>query len=497
MNSNGGDGTKASKYSIAKELVLQKIGAHEKTKDQTYYESKEKIATLEGFCADISNVLNLWLTKVRELSIVSVSLSKVWLRVYQGTDERMENVANAYCKEQENIKNKKITMLTDKIQTFTEAINNYRASVDVTKDAIESRRKLQLSFDHYNSKFASLKAQQEKNRTAGKLETLKQRERFERNNKKLSNAKKSFLKANQTVIKTLHHHWESRFGFLDDLFKQIISNETMFFEAFTKTLRSTKPVLQEALKKPLPKPTPAPSQADMDDLNDKVKYGKQTLFETDGKTEDSGSNVSITSESIPGAAEHLPDNCGTGDSKFGAIIGKAKNIFAKNDQPLEPGLNTDFGELTLEDGKLQSESELTTNSGKPKYTIDPSDPFAMFDSGTNKSPQNRQSRVLSTPVASVSNPFSSSGKGRSKSSPRDPWNSSKNTSYPIKNANSEDPFADVPQLPARSSGGPFDEGKAGSDPFSNTAPNPFAGEELEANSRRGEPSPDPFASLFN
>merc|ERR1719397_895312 len=176
--------------------------------------------------------------------------------VYEGTNERMESVALAYCQEQETIKNSKIPKLAERIEMFTKEINNYMTGVDSTREAMESRRKLQLSFDHYNSKCIKLQAQQQKNRLSGKLETLKQREKFERNTQKLNSAKTAFLQANQTVIKSMHHHWESRFAFLDNLFKQVILNESMFFESVARTLCSTKPLLQAALKKPLPKPIP-------------------------------------------------------------------------------------------------------------------------------------------------------------------------------------------------------------------------------------------------
>jgi len=538
MLANGAQDSKVSKYSIAKERVLQKLGAHEKSKDQAYYESKEKIAMIEGYCADISSVLNLWLAKVQELSAVSSNLAKVWLRVYEGTNERMENVAHAYCKEQENIQNKKVPRLADKIQKFTDAINNYRSSIDITKEAMESRRKLQLTFDHYNSKFAKLKGYQEKNRVAGKLETLKERERFERNLQKLSSSKESFLKANQTVIKTLHHHWESRFGFLDDLFKQIISNETMFFEAFTRTLGSTKPVLLGALKKSLPKTSPPPTQREINELNNKARYGNQTLFDTAGKMDES-----LSSEYNQGEVENLQNTLPTIDSpresKLGSIFGKAKNIFVKrkdlspepgtvqNNEEAhnerkslslepdinlsrkqkktatpEPGAYTDGNSrLTFDDCKGEKEYYSNKRSELFERKIDPKDPFAIFDSSSiPKKPAQNEHSGTSTPVPSLSNPFSTLEKENQISAAGFyPSSIPKNST----SAAIADPFANLPDYGERlkSPTGVEPRAAAISDPFSSgrprrITPNPFADEESEADVRKGEPSPDPFASLF-
>jgi len=539
MLSNGIQDTKVSKFSIAKERVLQKLGAHEKSKDQAYYESKEKIARIEGYCADISSVLNLWLAKVQELSAVSSNLAKVWLRVYEGTNERMEKVAHAYCNQQQNIQDTKVPRLADKIQKFTDTINNYRSSIDITKEAMESRRKLQLTFDHYNSKFTKLKGYQEKNRVAGKLETLKERERFERNLHKLSSAKESFLKANQTVIKTLHHHWESRFGFLDNLFKQIISNETMFFEAFTRTLGSTKPVLHGALKKSLPKPSPPPTQAEINELNNKAKYGNQTLFDTAGKAEES-----LSSEYNPGEVDDLQNTLASKDSprnsKLGSIFGKAKNIFVKSkDLSPEPGTVQNNGReheeikslsfepdmnlsqkqkkkaisepgaypaensgLTLDDSKGDKEHCINNRLESFEREIDPKDPFAIFDSSScpKKRAQKQYPPSSINPVPSLSNPFSTLDKEKQKSSPGFYLRSiPKSTS----SAAIADPFANLPENGESLNNATGVQAAAAevSDPFSSgrprrITPNPFADEESETDGRKGEPSPDPFASLF-
>jgi len=490
----------ASKFSLAKERVLQKLGAHEKSKDQTYYESKEKIAKLEGIGADISNILNLWFKKVVELSSASISLSKVWMRVYEGTNERMESVARAYCQEQETIKNSKIPKLAERIEMFTKEINNYMTGVDSTRVAMESRRKLQLSYDHYNSKCIKLQAQQQKNRLSGKLETLKQREKFERNTQKLSSAKSAFLQANQTVIKSMHHHWESRFGFLDNLFKQVIMNETMFFEAVAKTLSSTKPLLNEAMKKPLPKPAPPPSQQEMNELNDKVKYGNQTQF---GSAENGGNSVSglsLEGNQNAGDSFNAPTSLAerarsssvgtilgraTPDIKLGALMGKAKNLFSKkrNDGSLAFVNSTDLG-LAGEDNALE---EKTAQPGvehgvqQQQPEIDQKDPFTMFDSTQKLGDSSTVNQTVQ------SNPFS---KQEARTAVQDdPWN--------MTSQKQENPFAVAGQ-----SQDPFSvQGTRTVDPFAQmtTTPNPFAGENSAGDFSVGKssPSPDPFASFFN
>jgi len=489
----------ASKFSLAKERVLQKLGAHEKSKDQTYYESKEKIAKLEGIGADISSILDLWFKKICELSSASISLSKVWMRVYEGTNERMESVARAYCQEQETIKNSKIPKLAERIEMFTKEINNYMTGVDSTRVAMESRRKLQLSYDHYNSKCLKLQAQQQKNRLSGKLETLKQREKFERNTQKLSSAKSAFLQANQTVIKSMHHHWESRFGFLDNLFKQVILNETMFFQALGKALSSTKPLLSEALKKPLPKPAPPPSQQEMNELNDQVKYGNQTQFGSAENNENSisgllmeGNQAGESFNPAPSLAERARSSSvgtiigkATPDIKFGALMGKAKNLFSKkrNDGSLAFVNATDLSftgqDNALEEKATQSGVEHGAQQQQPE--IDQKDPFSMFDSTQERGESSTVNQTVQ------SNPFS---KPQARTVVQDdPWN--------MTSQKQENPF-DV----AGQSQDPFSvQGTRTVDPFAEmtTTPNPFAGENNAGDFSAGKssPSPDPFASFFS
>jgi len=485
----------ASKFSLAKERVLQKLGAHEKSKDQTYYESKEKIAKLEGIGTDISSILDLWFKKVCELSSASISLSKVWMRVYEGTNERMESVARAYCQEQEAIKNVKIPKLQERVEMFTKEINNYMTGVDSTREAMESRRKLQLSFDHYNSKCIKLQAQQQKNRLSGKLETLKQREKFERNTQKLNSARSAFLQANQTVIKSMHHHWESRFGFLDNLFKKVVMNETMFFEAIAKTLSLTKPLLNEAMKKPLPKPAPPPSQQEMDELNDKVKFGNQTQF---GSAENGANSISgaslegnqnagdsfATSLAERGRSSSVGTSIGKPDTKLGALMGKAKSLFSKkrNDGSLAFVNATDLC-FTGQDNALEEKTEqpgVEYGVQQQQPEIDQKDPFKMFDAD--------QELVDSSSVNQTvqANPFN---KPEERTVVQDdPWN--------MTSQKQENPFAVAGQ-----SQDPFSAQVTRTvDPFAEmtTTPNPFAGENIavDFSVRKSSPSPDPFASFF-
>lgn len=387
---------------------------------------------------------------------------------------------------------------------FTKEIDNYMIGVNSTRVVMESRRKLQLSYDHYNSKCLKLQAQQQKNRMSGKLETLKQRERFERNTQKLSSAKAAFLKANQTVIKSMHHHWESRFGFLDNLFKQVIKNEAMFFEAVGRTLNSTKPLLNEAMKKPLPKPAPPPSQQEMDELNDKVKYGNQIQFGSseNGATNDvSGPSLEgyqYTRDSLnpaPSLAERArSSSVGTiigkaaSDIKLGALMGKAKNLFSKkrNDGSLGFVHSTDLS-FTEQNNALEAKTEETTalhgvervvQQQQPE--IEQKDPFTMFDS-TGKAVDSSKINQ-----AFQSNPFN---KPEAKTVVQDdPWNMS--------SQKQENPFAVAGQ-----SQDPFSAQRTQTvDPFSEvtTTPNPFAGENSAGDfSVRKSASPDPFASFFS
>merc|ERR1719193_38258 len=114
-------------------------------------------------------------------------------------------------------------------------------------------------------------------------------------------------------------------GFLDNLFKQVIMNETMFFEAIAKTLSSTKPLLNEAMRKPLPKPAPPPSQQEMNELNDKVKYGNQTQF---GSAENGGNSVSgLSLEGNQNAGDSFNTATSLAErarsSSVGTILGRA------------------------------------------------------------------------------------------------------------------------------------------------------------------------------
>jgi len=124
---------------------------------------------------------------------------------------------------------------------------------------------LLTTFNHYNTKCAGLKLKQDKCKEAGKKETVKQSEKFKRNNGKLGLAKTAFFKEHHTVIDSLHDRWDRRFSFLDDFVHKVISNELMFFESYTKTIKSTKQILDDAMKKPKKTPEKSPRQRELED----------------------------------------------------------------------------------------------------------------------------------------------------------------------------------------------------------------------------------------
>jgi len=234
-------------------------------KDQPHHErilieGIKKVESLQGYCSDFSASINNWYEKFCAFHDATEDLSQCFLSVYRGTKERMESVVSSYSKEVDNTKSRKLPKLQWQIEKFSAELAKYSCDIEVKKDWLETRNKLLSSFNHYSTKCAGLKVKQDKCKDAGKLETLKQKEKMKRNQEKLGQAKAAFYKEHQEVIESLHHRWDSRFSFLDDFVNKVISNELMFFESYTKSLQSTKQILDNALKQEPNHPEPSPGQ---------------------------------------------------------------------------------------------------------------------------------------------------------------------------------------------------------------------------------------------
>jgi len=234
-------------------------------KDQPHHErilteSIKNVENLQGYCSELSSSINNWFQKFSEFQDATEDISICFLSVYRGTKERMESVVTAYSKEVTSVKNRKLPKLQTQIEKFSAELAKYSCEIGVKKDWLETRNKLLVDFNHYTTKCAGLKVKQDKCKDAGKPETSKQKEKLKRNQEKLGQAKTAFFKEHQEVIDSLHHRWDNRFSFLDDFVNKVIRNELMFFESYTKSLQSSKKILENVLKQAPNQPKQSPGQ---------------------------------------------------------------------------------------------------------------------------------------------------------------------------------------------------------------------------------------------
>jgi len=277
-------------------------------KDQPHHErilieGIKKVENLQGYCSDFSSSINNWYEKFCEFHDATEDLSQCFLSVYRGTKERMESAVTSYSKEVDNTKNRKLPKLKLQIEKFSTELAHYSYSIQVQKDWMEARNKMLVSFNHYSTKCAGLKVKQDKCKDAGKLETSKQKEKMKRNQEKLGEAKAAFFKRHQEVIESLHHRWDTRFSFLDDFVNKVISNELMFFESYTKSLQSTKQILENAMKQAPNHPEPSPGEDQSKkkwDFPDDVPISDSAQLETSTSSEANNKNKDSTTFSEKG-----------------------------------------------------------------------------------------------------------------------------------------------------------------------------------------------------
>jgi len=236
-------------------------------KDQPHHErilneGIKKVESLQGTCSDFSSSINNWYEKFSAFHEATEDLSQCFSSVYRGTKEKMERVVNAYSKEVETTKNRKLPKLWEKIEKFSAELAKYSSDIQVKKEWLEARSKTLSSYNHYTTKCAGLKAKQDKCKEAGKEETSKQKQKIKRNQEKLVQAKAAFYKEHEAIVDSLHHRWDSRFTFLDDFIAKVIHNEILFFESYVKNLQSTRHILEKTMKQSPNSPDHSPLEAE-------------------------------------------------------------------------------------------------------------------------------------------------------------------------------------------------------------------------------------------
>jgi len=80
----------------------------------------------------------------------------------------------------------------------------------------------------------------------GKAPTMKEKEKLERNETKFLEAKKTYETENEKVCAEMKECWDNRFSFIDPIFRKVVTTETMFLSAVSKTLSSLTPDLKRA-----------------------------------------------------------------------------------------------------------------------------------------------------------------------------------------------------------------------------------------------------------
>jgi len=157
------------------------------------------------------------------------------------------SVALKYEKISLGIKDEKVPILEKMMdEHVTKTVNKWNVQLAQIKKRMEDRENVRRIYDHYFDKITSLRQANEKILKKGKAPTMKEKEKLERNETKFLEAKKTYETENEKVCAEMKECWDNRFSFIDPIFRKVVTTETMFLSAVSKTLSSLTPDLKRA-----------------------------------------------------------------------------------------------------------------------------------------------------------------------------------------------------------------------------------------------------------
>uniref|UniRef100_A0A7S2KM24 BAR domain-containing protein n=1 Tax=Bigelowiella natans TaxID=227086 RepID=A0A7S2KM24_BIGNA len=118
------------------------------------------------------------------------------------------------------------------------ALNKLHEKLAYVKGRMKLRNDARINFDHYNGKMSGLRKEREKIIANGQLAGWKNKDKFERNEKKYQAARDQYERTNAAVIEEMKELYETRFQYINAMCSGFIKMQMYYFAAYGKACSS-------------------------------------------------------------------------------------------------------------------------------------------------------------------------------------------------------------------------------------------------------------------
>eukprot|EP00466_Bigelowiella_natans_P014005 jgi/Bigna1/146937/aug1.125_g21645 len=213
-----------------KRRVFDALAGH-KTVDAAFDDLGAKLEDLEKRCKAFTKITSTYLKNLKGFQ-----------------DSAMSAAGNmkGYYEEQQS---EPMFKLLDKLHMFSKdscemdeqvsaALNKLHEKLAYVKGRMKLRNDARINFDHYNGKMSGLRKEREKIIANGQLAGWKNKDKFERNEKKYQAARDQYERTNAAVIEEMKELYETRFQYINAMCSGFIKMQMYYFAAYGKACSS-------------------------------------------------------------------------------------------------------------------------------------------------------------------------------------------------------------------------------------------------------------------
>mmetsp|Transcript_24384 Transcript_24384/g.58825 ORF Transcript_24384/g.58825 Transcript_24384/m.58825 type:complete len:329 (-) Transcript_24384:248-1234(-) len=243
--------------------VIEAFGG-QKTVDPEFDEYEKKILALEKQCRAFTKITSSYLKSLKVFQQNAHSTAGNMMAYYEDAhDEPMRDlIAKLDTFHKDSVEAKYPLLEKHVSEKVSGAMNNINEEIIKVKERMKVRNEARLSFDHYSHKIEGLRKEKDKYVSNGQFAAWKNKDKFERNERKFESAKNEYEALNEQTIKEMKELWATRFRYVNNMCAHFIKMQMFYFSAYGKQCASFIGPMKIILSKTDTK-TPPSSTADL------------------------------------------------------------------------------------------------------------------------------------------------------------------------------------------------------------------------------------------
>mmetsp|Transcript_12606 Transcript_12606/g.17527 ORF Transcript_12606/g.17527 Transcript_12606/m.17527 type:complete len:382 (-) Transcript_12606:124-1269(-) len=222
-----------------KRRVFDALGGH-KTVDATFDDLAAKLDDLEKRCKAFTKITSTYLKNLKGFQDSAMSAAGNMKGYYEEQQsEPMFKLLDKLHMFSKDSCEKKYPLLQKTVdENVSTALNKLHERFAYVKGRMKLRNDSRINFDHYHGKMSGLRKEREKIIANGQLAGWKNKDKFERNEKKYQAAKDQYERTNAAVIQEMKELYDTRFQYINAMCSGFIKMQMYYFAAYGKACSS-------------------------------------------------------------------------------------------------------------------------------------------------------------------------------------------------------------------------------------------------------------------